>query len=290
MNVGGDYWKATAKFFVAPGTPIQYKFFTNVKSTITSTDGGWENNTTDASGNHIFTFTAFPAGKDTVLPVEYVNGSPSAQPLFWRPYIPAKDSVAVMFRIDMQSLEGFNKAITKLGVRGSLPPLDWGKTIFLKEEQNHGNAGQTGYDGTYFYSTVVKFPRSAAAAVAQYKFVQHAIADSAAGTPTWENIDNRTFNFVPTMAHTTLYWSWWNNQIMMPFSGHDTVIITFRADLGKAISSNGFVYGDTLVVRSGYISSAVALREKKMVRVGTSSKYQAVDTVTTKLSSYLPIL
>ena len=38
VNIGGDYWKATAKFYVAPGQAIQYKFFTNSKSVITGTD------------------------------------------------------------------------------------------------------------------------------------------------------------------------------------------------------------------------------------------------------------
>jgi hypothetical protein len=287
VNIGGDYWKATAKFLMTPGQAIQYKFFTNTKSVIIGTDGGWENNTTDASGNHIFQFATVPKGKDTVLQVEYVNGSPSAQPLFWRPYIPRTDSVAVMFRINMQSQETFNKATTKLGVRGSLAPLDWGKSIFLIQEKNHGNAGQTGYDGTNFWSVVVKFPKTAAATVAQYKFVQHAIADSANASPSWESIDNRTFNYTPTKPDTTLYWVWWNNQIMLPFSGNDTVIMTFRADLAKAISENGFVYGDTLVVRSGYNASAVSVREKRMQRVGTSSKYQGIDTVITKSSTSL---
>lgn len=298
-SMGGDYWKAKVKFLVTHKTNLtgQYKIFTNVKSAITSADNGWENNTTDGSGNRILNLGPIGGSMDTVLPVQYANGSPSAQPQFWRPYVPAKDSVAVMFRIDMQSLEGFNKATTKLGVRGSLAPLDWGKSIFLKEEQNHGNAGQTGYDGTNLWSTVVKFPRTAAASIASYKFVQHAVADSANGSPTWEGPiasapdiggdGNRTFGFNPIMADTTLYWKWWNNQIMLPFSGQDTVIMTFRADLAQAVSQNGFVNTDTLVVRSGYISSAVALREKRMLRVGISSKFQAIDTVITKSSTPL---
>ena len=196
-----------------------------------------------------------------------------------------------MFRIDMQSWQTFNKATTKLGVRGSVAPLDWGKTIFLTEEQSSGNAGQIPYDGTNFWSAVVKFPKTALAGTVEYKFVQHPIADSASGSPTWEgpiasapdlgSDGNRTFNFNPTMADTTLYWKWWNNQIMLPFSGADTVIMTFRADLAQAVAQNGFVYTDTLVVRSGYNSSAAALREKRMFRVGISSKFQAIDTVIT---------
>jgi len=293
-NIGGDYWKAVVPFTVLRGSKLdgQFKLFTNVKSTITSADNGWENNTTDGSGNRLLTVGPLTGNKDTVLLLEYANGSPSAQPQYWRPYVPAKDSVAVMFRIDMQSLEGFNAATTKLGVRGSLAPLDWGKSIFLKQESNHGNAGQTGYLGTNFWSAVAKFPKSVAASAVSYKFVQHAIADSANGSPTWEgpiisapdigSDGNRTFNYRPTMDDTTLFWKWWNNQIILPFSGQDTVIMTFRADLANAVAQNGFVNTDTLVVRSGYISSAVALREKRMFRVGISSKFSAVDTVVTK--------
>jgi hypothetical protein len=63
--------------------------------------------------------------------------------------------------------------------------------------------------------------------------------------------------------------------------------MTFRADLAQAVSQNGFAYTDTLVVRSGYNSSAVAVREKRMLRVGISSKFQAIDTVITKSSTPL---
>jgi len=297
-NIGGDYWKVKVPFIVVRGTTLsgQFKIFTNVKSTITGADNGWENNSTDASGNRLLSVGPLTGNKDTVLLLEYANGSPSAQPQYWRPYVPSVDSVAVMFRIDMQSQETFNKTTTKLGIRGSLAPLDWGKSIFLTEEKNHGNAGQTGYDGTNFWSVVVKFPRSASA-VALYKFVQHAIADSANASPSWEgpivsapditSDGNRKFSLDSTMADTTLYWKWWNNQILLPFSGQDTVIMTFRADLAQAVSQNGFSYTDTLVVRSGYNSSAVAIREKRMLRVGISSKFQAIDTVVTKSSTPL---
>jgi len=288
-NIGGDYWKVKVPFLVGRGTTLngQFKVFTNVKSSIDGSDNGWENNSTDGSGNRLLSVGPVNGPMDTVLILQYANGSPTAQPQYWRPYVPTTDSVAVMFRINMQSQETFNKTTTKLGVRGSLPPLDWGKSIFLTQEANHGNAGQTGYDGTNFWSVVVKFPRTALATVAQYKFVQHALADSAHFSPAWEGIDNRTFNFDPVMPDTTLYWKWWNNQIMLPFSGQDTVIMTFRADLAQAVAQNGAAYTDTIVVRSGYNASAVVVREKRMFRVGISSKFQAIDTVVTKSSTSL---
>ena len=288
-NIGGDYWKVKVPFIVVRGTTLsgQFKIFTNVKSTITGADNGWENNSTDASGNRLLSVGPLTGNMDTVLLLEYANGSPSAQPQYWRPYVPSNDSIAVMFRVDMQSQETFNKATTKLGIRGSKGPLDWGKSIFLTEERNHGNAGQTGYDGTNFWYTVVKFPKALVIDTEYYKFVQHAIADSANAGPSWESASNRLIIFRPSKEDTTLHWAWYNDQILLPFSGQDTVIMTFRADLAQAVSQNGFAYTDTLVVRSGYNSSAVAVREKRMLRVGISSKFQAIDTVITKSSTPL---
>jgi hypothetical protein len=288
-NIGGDYWKVKVPFIVVRGTTLsgQFKIFTNVKSTITGADNGWENNSTDASANRLLSVGPLTGNKDTVLLLEYANGSPSAQPQYWRPYVPSADSIAVMFRVDMQSQETFNKATTKLGIRGSKGPLDWGKSIFLTEEKNHGNAGQTGYDGTNFWSTVVKFPKALVVDTEYYKFVQHGIADSANASPSWESSSNRIIIFRPSKEDTTLHWAWYNDQILLPFSGQDTVIMTFRADLAQAVAQNGFAYTDTLVVRSGYNSSAVVLREKRMFRVGISSKFQAIDTVITKSSTSL---
>ena len=44
-NIGGDYWTATGVFHVARDSTrvIQYKAFTNVNSSITAADKGWEN-------------------------------------------------------------------------------------------------------------------------------------------------------------------------------------------------------------------------------------------------------
>jgi hypothetical protein len=89
------------------------------------------------------------------------------------------------------------------------------------------------------------------------------------------------------MADTTLYWKWWQNTPIPPFSGTDVVSLTFRADLAQAISENGFAYGDTIVVRSGYNNSATAIVEKRITRVGASSKYQGTASITTKLGTPL---
>ena len=299
-NIGGDYWSATAKFLLSRGdTSIRpYKFFTNPKDTITSIDNGWENGFSDGilGGNRSLNLGPYDGNKDTTIPVQYVNGRTVA-PQLWKPFIPSADSVAVMFRVNMQSNEGFSSKGMKMGVRGSQQPLSWNSTFFLTQEKLHGNNGQSSYDGTHFWSGVVKFPKSSTGDTVLYKFVIHGLADDPTASPSWEtNIadapdvipgKNRFFLFQSTMDDTTLYWKWWQNTPIPPFSGTDVVQMTFRADLAQAISENGFTYQDTLVVRTGYVSSAVSVREKSMTRVGSSSKYQAIDNITTRLGTPL---
>ncbi len=299
-NIGGDYWTATVKFPLKRDSSktILYKFFTNVKDSIVESDVGWENNLTGVgqNGNRMLKIGPYTGNTDTAIALQYANGR-TIQAQFWKPYVPSADSVAVMFRVNMQANEGFNKSTMKLGVRGDMAPLSMSTTIFLKKESSHGNGGQDPYDGTNFWSAVVKFPKTAVADTVHYKFVIHALADDSAASPAYENNITaapdvgangyRFFNFRPDMPDTTLYWKFWQNMPPGIIAFSDNVIITFRADLARAISENGFAYGDTLVVRSGYINSASSIREKKMLRVGASSKYQVVDTVTTKLRTPL---
>ena len=299
-NIGGDYWKATAKFLLNRGdTSISpYKFFTNSKDTITGTDVGWENAISDGiyGGNRRLNLGPYTGNKDTTVPLQYANGR-GAMPQFWKPYTPSADSVAIWFRINMQSNEGFSKTGMKLGVRGSMAPLSWNYTTFLTREKVHGNNGQSTYDGTNFWSGVIKFPKSAAADTIFYKFVIHGISDDSSASPSYENNisaapdviprGNRFVLFDPAMNDTTLYWKWWQNTPIPQFSGKDVVNMTFRADLAQAIAENGFIYGDTLVVRAGYNASATTIFEKKLTRVGASSKYQAITSITTKLNTPL---
>jgi hypothetical protein len=299
VNIDGDYWTATAKFLLNRGDTarFRYKFFVNYQENITASDGGWESNINGLaidSANRGSRFGPYTGNKDTTIALQYFNGK-GAQDQWWKPYDPQMDSVMMMFRVNMQADEGFSKTGMKVGVRGSMPPLSMDTTIFLSRESPNQN-GWT-YDGTNFWSAPVKFPRSAAANTIRYKYVVHLNADNSTAVPTWEtnivaapDVDGDGYRFVkfrPDMPDTTLYWKWWQNTPLPPFSGTDVVKITFRADLAQAIMENGFVYGDTLVVRTGYISSAVSVQETKMTRIATSSKYSASPNVTTKLGTPL---
>ncbi|MFH0990862.1 MAG: CBM20 domain-containing protein, partial [bacterium] len=303
-NVSGDYWEGTAKFVVTPATSIDYKFYTNHKSALLADDEhqGWENDLT--AGNRNLLFSSVPKSKDTTLPLQYVNGSPSKQDQYWKPYVSANDSIAIMFRVNMQSNQGFNVGTQIMGIRGSLAPLAWDKTIFLKQETQHGNGGSQQYDGTQFWSTVVKFPKNSVAGTVYYKFVIHAKVDANNPTSnaTWEDGILRTgsdiepgggsnpariFEFRPTMPDTTLYWKFWANRYLAGFSGSDTVIVTFNANMLRAITENGFVLDDMLEVRAGYGGSAMEVRVKRMNPQGLTTTYRSVDTIVTKLNTPL---
>jgi hypothetical protein len=295
-NVGGDYWKGTYKLKV--GDTIQYKFFTNATSPLPSTanDQGWENNSTDASGNRIM----IVGSKDTTLPVQFVNGTSKNQAQYYTPYVNQKDSIEIYFRINMQSNESFNKASQFIGVRGAFaPPYDgWGKSIVLTQETQHGNGGSQQYDGTNFWSGWTRVPKSQFASAIEYKFVIMDAPSPTANVTTWEDGiraasdvtagGNRQIVASTSPSDTSLYWKWWANNPYAGFKGQDTVIVTFRANLSQAIAQRGFSFNDTLQVRSGYGSTAKEVRTKAMTRSGiTGTIFTATDTVITAVGKQL---
>ena len=297
-GIPSDYWQGT--YWIPSGRSIPYKFFTNANSAFTTDnrDQGWENNTTDASSNRIMNLGL----NDTTFALQFVNGSPSAQAQYWRPYAETDSTVEIMFRVNMQSNEGFNRNTQKMGVRGSLAPLDWGKTFFLTRESQHGNGGSQQYDGTNFWSGTLSFPKTHGDQTVYYKFVVHNLADTTTSNPAaWEDgipvgppdVENnpgnpaRIFSFASSMPDTTLRWKWWANKELAGFTGADTVIVTYQANLNRAISEKGFAFGDTLEARAGYGNSASQVYTARMTRVGLTTLYQAVDTIVTEIGNEL---
>ncbi|MFH0992072.1 MAG: LamG-like jellyroll fold domain-containing protein, partial [bacterium] len=212
-NIGGDYWRATIK--LKPGDSLQYKYFTNVKSSLSvgEENKGWENSilqTPPLWGPNRFLVVG---NSDTTLPLEYVNGR-TPQPQYWKPYIDQPDSIDVLFRVNMQA-QGFTQSNQLVGIRGSTLPLDWGKTIILTKESPHGN-GATPYDGTNFWSGSVRFPVTAFASNIEYKFVIIDSNDPLANVSATESITNRILPASASPKDTTLYWKWWNDQPCTP--------------------------------------------------------------------------
>ena len=286
QNIGGDYWKA--EVVMKAGDTVQYKFFTNTRG-VTGDDEhkGWEQNTTDQSGNRILIVPA----KDTVLPLQFVNGTPSNQPQYFNPLAHGADSIAVMFRVNMQGNEGFNKEKQYLAVRGSFPASNgWSQNFLLKREEQHGNGGSRNYDGTNFWSGVTVLPKSMIGQTVEYKFVILNEYSSTAGVISWESISNRTF---VVGGDTTLYWKWWDNKPVVAFKGTDTVICKWTTDLTTAIQQKGFTPGDTIWVQYGHSGTGKNLNgespaRKTLVKTGiTGNVYTATDTLIAKVGDII---
>lgn len=290
-NIAGDYWKGTARLKV--GDTIQYKFFTNAVSPLplSAEHQGWEQNSTDASGNRIL----IVGRRDTSLPLQFVNGTPDNKPQYFKPYVDQADSIDVWFRVNMAGQESFNKATQFMGVRGGFAGSDWGKSIVLKREDQHGNGGSRQYDGTNFWSGSARLPKSAFTSNVEYKFVILKTAEPAGEIIAWEDGlraapdaqagGNRLILTTPGVSDTTLYWKWWANNPFVPFVGQDTVIVTVRANLSRAIAERGFAFGDTLQVRTGYGGTAKEVRTKALTRSGlTGTIFTTTDTVIAALN------
>lgn len=277
-NVGGDYWQAKARF--VPGANFPYKIFTNVNANVGSghpqEHNGWEGNLQPTNDR------AMVVGQnDSLIKLQFVNGSPGAQPYFWRPYVET-DSLEVTFRVNMANQEDFNPATQVVAVNGSFN--GWGSPSFvLQKEQNDGN-NPTRYLGSNFYSGTFKLPLKkvntdtlpAAGIEYAYKFVQKTGNDTK-----WESISDRKFTIKRGSADTTLYWKWWDDIGAKPPAGTDTAIVSFRVDMTRAIQTNGYVVGDTVQVRYGFANSAKVVGTRNMVKQGLTFVYTAVDSMIT---------
>ena len=256
-NIGGDYWAATAEF--PANTTVNYKFFTNaVDAEGDNANKGWENDILN-TGNRVL---ETKPGAMT-LPVQFVNGTPDQQEQYWRPWPQQQDSIAVWVRVNMQGWEGFNAATDRVGVRGAAFPdylgnLSWAHTLFLAQEQPHGNGGSRQYTAGNFYSGLVLIPRDSVdvGQTIEYKFVIAADDDPDADPKTWESRDNRTFPIPIGKADTTIHWVWFDDVRPVPFTGNDTVTVNYTVDMSTAIQERGFATGDTLLVQAGWSGTA----------------------------------
>ncbi len=284
-NIGGDYWAATVEF--PANATIKFKFFTNaVDAEGDNANKGWENNILNTGDRVLETSDA-----DTTLPLQFVNGSPDQQEQYWRPWPPQQDSIAVWVRVNMQGWQGFNPAAQKVGIRGAASPgflgnLSWGNTLFLEQEQPHGNGGSQQYAAGNFYSGLVLIPRDSVSEAQniEYKFVIMDSDDPTADPAHWEQIDNRSFPIPIGKADTTLHWAWFQNVRPVPFVGADTVTVNYTVDMSKAIQERGFATGDTILVQTGWNGTARNLSDESPTRTiltqqGFTNTYVGSETL-----------
>ncbi len=294
-NIGGDYWTGTFDF--PANATVNYKFFTNASSASGDNEHkGWENDIESANGNRTLT----TGTADLVLPLEYVNGTPTRQLQNWTPFPADADHYHVHVRVNMQGKEDFNAAAQKVGVRGSNTTnwgmtgnLDWGNTFFLTKEQPHGNGGSRNYNADNFYSGILEIPKAEFPAGQELamKFVITDInATPTDGPLTWESDPNRLTHAPYSMQDTTIHWDWFDRKAPQPFSGSDTVTVTFQVDLTKAIQSRGFKTGDTITVQTGWAGTARDENSVSPVRTiltkqGFTNIYTGSQKLVTKLNS-----
>lgn len=225
QNVGGDYWEA--HFTMTPGSIIKYKFWTGFNSTTgTFFWTGWEGplNSPAGGGNRQF----IAGNNDTVVTLQFYNGTETARDQYWRPYQVKADSIAIFFRVNMAGIKqaGVFDPDTSTGpvaVRGD-GPFSWDTSrVRLTRETGSVNGGS-------FYSGVVYIPKSRVTTgqVQKFKFM---IESSAR----WEDrISDRSFiysnNLINTSADTTLGWVYFQN--LTPFNGTQvTATLSWRLKL-----------------------------------------------------------
>ncbi len=293
-NVDGDYWKVTLEF--NPGDTVQYKFFTNAEhDTIYPgcewEHNGWECNTSDPSGNRIL----IVPDHDTTLPVQFVNGIAHGKDQYFRPYETNDSTIAVYVRVNMQGWEEFNPDDYIIGIRGSnnvdwgeTGEISWGKTYPLEPESNHPNA--PGYPGKYFYHGTIHVPNTYAGNAIEFKVVVHH-----KDNPLDEDWGNMVYNpdqqihvdLSETVRDTTVHWFWFDNLVPQHVEHSDTVVVNFNVDLTKAIETNGFSTGDTIIVKAGFNRSALEMKEVTLYKQGFSDIYAAPCTLVTTVGEKL---
>lgn len=223
----------TATFHVPIGSLLRYKFWSEDVSA-SGLDNGWEigDSNGDEYGNTVISVIG-----DTILPVHFFNYSEIKKKYDWRPWRVKNDSVAVLFRVYMNTLEGLNDGYTPgadnllIGIRGDnrggSGPLNWDVSkIILSKELNEKN-----HAGYHIFSGVACYPRSLAGQIQEYKFVIEPNG--------WEEgnlAGNRSF-FIPHQD-STLHWVYFGNSAPITAGPSRITLQMNAASIPDTIRSN----------------------------------------------------
>ena len=217
-NVGGDYWEID--FQIPDNEKLDFKFYID-QSEGANLPGGWEDgsNHSIAAGTGSVTLDLHYFEKDKNLDG---NSNYEDQAYDWRPFAAGGDSIAVWFRVYMDTENAVNvKKYTaddenlvvavrgNLGTRGGVGAggaiVDWGGTAAtLTRESDNEDA-----PGYHLFSGLVRFPATQADSVVSYKFY---LNDSdVSGDNGYEEGGNRTFTIPAAGTDTTLHWVLFSN-------------------------------------------------------------------------------
>jgi len=255
-NVGGDYWELTIALI--QNTSYEYKYGAQTVDILDGTvTDYWENDIPGSDyqgGNRTFT----TGTEAMVLDLDYLGSGPDNNV---PPYTATADTVDIYLRINMSQNVDFNPASDILSVVGHFP--------------HEGNANMWS-PGTYvairegtsdYFGFHLKLAQSFIDTVDQVQFDDNLpglhMYRFAIGTD-WSNSENLGGAYIPgnenrililntAMSDSTVQWTYWNDAGPQPFGGETSLIpFTFSTDLSNAITANGFVLGDTLIVKYGY--------------------------------------
>jgi len=216
-NVGGDYWEYTFKMY--PADEFQFLFWAGHSSSkSTYRNLGWEGQITPYDSS-LINYRLFTAGlQDTVLDLQFFNGSGTKVDQYKTPFEEKQDSVGILFRVNVAYLmkEGLFDDTTKtiqVTVRGdsaaSKGVLSWTTDkIFLKKEPISVGSGS-------FWSGVVYFPKKEITVGTPINYKFQVTTSYFSGSET--GIPNRAFNFPE--SDSTLFWKFFNDK--NPLTGVD---------------------------------------------------------------------
>ena len=264
MNVGGDYWEATVAF---PDSMIGWEIPWKIGATLHNPDGTsadfWEDVPGGGNRNFILPDT------DTTLTQAYVSN------LYDPPYTPT-DSIDVYFRVNMGAHPDFNPEADNVYIVGAFPHPSGADNMWVPDAYALTREGP---ESDYFSYHLPLDPAGASYDSVMYRFTLGSWdqSEQVYGHGMFPDNENRG-----TSAHndTTVSWKWWNDTPPAGFEGQDSVDITFFADMTKAINTNGFEIGDTLLVRYGYEGSSSTVETDTLLRqAGTQNYFVTVDSV-----------
>lgn len=215
-NDGGDYW--SIDFQIPENDELNFKFYigqSEADSDDPSTSalpGGWED------GDNV----NIPAGTgDVALDLHYFNKTGGGQAYDWRPFAAEGDSVAVWFRVYMDTENAALKKYTPddgnlvVSLRGNFGErngfgsegamVDWDGTD-ARLTRERATPGTPGYS---LFSGLVRFPASEAGNTVNYKFYFN--DSDVMGDGGYEDGGNRTFDIPMASSDTTLHWQFFSN-------------------------------------------------------------------------------
>ncbi len=251
-NIGGDYWEVS--FQIPDDAEMLFKNWSQEISATPDINGGWE-----TGGNN---YSIAAGTGDVDLPLHYFNATGGDEAYDWRPFGAEGDSVAVWFRVYMDTQDAVGiydrDGENTIGVRGDAAlggsqnggttTVDWGATNILLTRESDDSA-MPGYD---LYSGRVAYPASAIGQLQNYKFFVEPSGweGPVASAPCSD--DNRCFT-VPAQD-STLHWVLYGDSPALSGEEPVTSQIIFEVDAEPLVDVGvlDLTRGDELQVRGGF--------------------------------------